>query len=439
MFKANVLAGGPAASYPTGNHFPSTTSFLGNFVSAATGKYQLASTSLFNNRGTDGKDIGVDFAALAAAQAINTASIAAPTEPSEPAPTEPTAPTANQPPVANAGGPYSAIAGTAFTVNGGASRDAEAPLVRYDWHYREDILLRAADVPAADIHGRWRKVSVSGAAGGKALENPNAGEAKKATALASPANYVDISFEAASGVPYRVWLRMKASGDSASNDSLYVQFDKSVNAAGSATYRIGTTSSMPVVLEKCDGAGRSGWGWNDSGWCTQGAPVYFKTAGAQKLRIQQREDGIMFDQIVISAAAYATKSPGTLKVDTTIIPSTLGADTGITAVHAYKKPGIYPVRLWVTDSVGQEASASTTVTVTAASTALAAPSEIILRATLAASPATITGALREVDTPRSAMACVARATTRSSQHREPGRSQPATRQSAPCTRQQRAS
>jgi hypothetical protein len=452
VFKGNVLAGGPAASYPTGNYFPSTTSFLGNFVSAATGTYQLASTSLYNNKGTDGKDIGVDFGALAAAQAVGTGTATAdPTAPSDPPP----APTTNQPPVANAGGPYSAIAGTVFTVNGGASRDAEAPLVRYDWHYREDILLRAADVPAANIHGRWRKVSVSGAAAGKALENPNAGEAKKATALASPANYVDISFEAASGVPYRVWLRMKASGDSSSNDSLYVQFDKSANAAGSAIYRIGTTSGMPVVLEKCDGAGRSGWGWNDTGWCTEGAPVYFKTAGAQKLRIQQREDGIMFDQIVISAAAYATKSPGTLKVDTTIVPLTLGADTGITAVHAYKKPGIYPVRLWVTDSVGQEASASTTVTVAAASAALASPAEIILRAadvpvgdikrpwarvgvsraavamalenatrddaqraaTLVASPAIIRGVSRAVGGPPSAVAGVARVRTRSSQHR----------------------
>ena len=380
VFKANVLAGGSASSYPSGNYFPTAASFLTNFVSPSTGDYRLALTSLYNNKGTDGKDIGADFAGLQRALAAGTSAGVAPIPTDGGSGSDPTDPAStNQPPVARAGGPYSVAAGAALTVNGGGSTDAEAPLVRYDWHFREDIVLRAADVPAANIKGRWRKVSTSGAAGGVALENPNAGEAKKSTALASPANYVDITFEAGSGVPYHVWLRMKAAGDSSANDSVYVQFDNSVNAAGTATYRIGTTSGMPAVLEKCDGAGRSGWGWNDSGWCAEGAPVYFKTAGPQKLRIQQREDGIMIDQIVISAAAYATKSPGTLKVDTTIVPATLGSDTGITAVHTYKKPGVYPVRLWVTDSVGQEASAATTATVTATSASVSAP-EVVLHA-----------------------------------------------------------
>jgi hypothetical protein len=177
---------------------------------------------------------------------------------------------------------------------------------------------------------------------------------------------------------------MKAAGDSSANDSLYVQFSNAVNASGTTIYRIGTTSGLPVVLEKCDGAGRLGWGWNDSGWCERGAPVYFKSAGPQTIRIQQREDGIMFDQIVISAAAYEARSPGVLKVDTTIVPATLGADTGITATHTYKKPGTYPVRLWVTDSVGQEATAATTAHVAAATAGGTTPTsgdaEVVLHA-----------------------------------------------------------
>jgi len=374
VFKGNVLAGGPASSYPSGNYFPALSSFLSNFVSPSTGDFSLASTSLYNNKATDGKDIGVDYTALAGARAARSG-IGQQTSTTD----NPPPPSTNQPPVADAGGPYTATAGTQLTLNGSDSTDAEAPLVRYDWHYREDILLRAADVPASGIKGRWRKVSVSGAAGGVALENPDAGEAKKTSALASPANYVDITFEAGSGVPYRVWLRMKAGRDSSSNDSLFVQFDNSVTASGAATYRIGTTAAMPVVLEKCDGAGRSGWGWNDSGWCTQGAPVYFKTAGPQKIRIQQREDGIMFDQIVISSAVYDAKSPGSLKADTTIVPKTLGADTGITAVHTFKRPGVYPVRLWVTDAAGQESTATTIVTVKAAGSAALAP-EVVLHA-----------------------------------------------------------
>jgi hypothetical protein len=389
VVKGNVMAGGPAASYPAGNYFPAASEFLTQFVSASTGDFRLASASLYNNKATDGKDIGADIGTLTLAQAAGTSlgssAAAEPTEETA-APTAP-APSSNQAPVARAGGPYSGRAGSQLTVNGSGSTDTEAPLVRYDWHFREDILLRAADVPAANLKGRFRRVGVSGAAGGVAIENPNAGEAKKTTALASPANYVDISFEAGAGVPYYVWLRMKASGDSSANDSLYVQFSGAVNASGTSIYKMGTTSGLPVVLEKCGGAGRLGWGWNDSGWCEPGDPVYFKTAGPQTIRIQQREDGIMFDQIVISAAAYAAKSPGALKVDTTIVPTTLGASTGITATHTYKKPGIYPVRLWVTDSVGQEATATATATIgtaTAGGSIPAAPAddtEVLLRAT----------------------------------------------------------
>jgi hypothetical protein len=365
VFRGNVLAGGNASAYPSGNFFPTTSQFLTQFVSASTGDWRLASTSPYNNRATDGRDVGADIGVLEIAQEIGTdggvGGSGGGGEDEEP---EDPPPSPNQPPVARPGGPYTAAAETAITVNGGASSDAEAPLVRYDWHFGEDIVLRAADVPAANIRGtRWRRVNVSGAAGGVAIENANVGDAKRATALSSPSSYVELTFEAGAGVPYSVWVRMKASGDAYYNDSLHMQFDRSVNASGTATYRIGTTGSLPVVLEHCDDAGRSGWGWNDGGWCAIGAPIYFQGAGLQRLRIQQREDGVMFDQIVISSNVYSGRSPGQLRGDTTIVSRTLGADTGITAAHSWRRRGTYPLRLWVTDSVGQESSAATTVTV----------------------------------------------------------------------------
>ncbi len=349
VIRGNVLAGGSSSAYPSGNFFPATAEFLRQFVNASKGDWRLASTSPYNNKGTDGRDIGAYMGGLEYAQ--NDDDGATPALP------------ANRPPVAIAGGPYTATAGSAFTVNGSGSTDAEAPLVRYDWHFGEDIVLRAADVPAANLHGRWRSVRARGAAGGVAIENPDASEAKKTRALATPANYVEITFEAGSGVPYWIWLRMKADGDASSNDSLFVQFARAVNASGAAIYRTGTMNGMAVVLEKCKGAGRSGWGWRDGGWCAPGGPIYFQTAGRQTIRLQQREDGVMFDQVVISADAYAATSPGLSKVDTTIVPRTLGADTGITARHTYRRRGTYPIRLWVTDSARQERTAMTTVSV----------------------------------------------------------------------------
>jgi hypothetical protein len=65
--RANAIAGANPKLYPTGNDYPSLTQWLADFVGRATGNYQLLSSSLSNNAGTDGKDIGVDFAALTAA------------------------------------------------------------------------------------------------------------------------------------------------------------------------------------------------------------------------------------------------------------------------------------------------------------------------------------------------------------------------------------
>jgi hypothetical protein len=358
VFKGNVLAGGSASLYPSGNFFPPAADFLAQFVSPSTGDWRLSSVSIYNNRATDGTDVGTNIGTLQLAQKASTWSTGTSTSTSSPPPSS------NQPPVASPGGPYTAAAGTAITVNGGASSDAEAPLVRYDWHFGEDILLRAADMSAANFHStRFRRVSVSGAAGGVAIENPNWGEAKRTPAYSNPNSYVELTFEAGSGVPYWISVRMKAASNSWSNDSLHVQFDRSVNASGTAIYRIGTPNSMAVVLQSCSGAVLNGWGWSDGGWCGAGTPVYFQAAGRQTLRIQQREDGVMFDQIVISSNLYSAKSPGLRKADTTIVPASLGADTGITALHAWRRQGTYPLRIWVTDSVGQETTAATTVMV----------------------------------------------------------------------------
>jgi len=67
-FARNVIVGGPASSFPDGNFFPAALSAVG-FVSLATRNYALAPGTPYVRAGTDGKDVGVDFAALAAARA----------------------------------------------------------------------------------------------------------------------------------------------------------------------------------------------------------------------------------------------------------------------------------------------------------------------------------------------------------------------------------
>lgn len=67
--QANAIGGAQASVYPTGNDYPSLAQWLADFVNRAAANYQLVSSSLSNNAGTDGKDIGVDFAELNAALA----------------------------------------------------------------------------------------------------------------------------------------------------------------------------------------------------------------------------------------------------------------------------------------------------------------------------------------------------------------------------------
>src|SRR5207302_2604098 len=139
------------------------------------------------------------------------------------------------------------------------------------------------------------------------------------SALAAPTNYFEVTFQAEAGVAYHLWMRGKAASNSPYNDSVFVQFAGSVDANGQPVYRIGTTSDADWNLEDCSGCGLSGWGWQDNGWGVNvmGPDIYFATTGTQTIRVQTREDGISFDQIVLSAAKYKTAAPGSLKNDTT--------------------------------------------------------------------------------------------------------------------------
>jgi hypothetical protein len=172
--------------------------------------------------------------------------------------------------------------------------------------------------------GNWTIVSDSTAAGGARIRQADAGAAKITSAAAAPSNYFEMTFTAEAGKPYRLWMRGKADGNYWGNDSVFVQFSGSVTPGGTAQWRIGTTSATEWNLEDCSGCGLSGWGWQDNGWGTgvMGPVVYFATTGTQRIRIQQREDGISIDQIVLSPSTYLNSSPGALKNDTRILPRT---------------------------------------------------------------------------------------------------------------------
>lgn len=63
-FKRNVIAGGSPNQNPADNFYPASLDDVG-FVDRANGNYQLAESSLYKGKATDGKDPGCDFTALA--------------------------------------------------------------------------------------------------------------------------------------------------------------------------------------------------------------------------------------------------------------------------------------------------------------------------------------------------------------------------------------
>jgi hypothetical protein len=187
--------------------------------------------------------------------------------------------------------------------------------------------LGAGDILMYGMDGRivgsaWTKVSDATAAGGQRLWNPNRNAAKITSASPSPASYVEFTFNAVAGQPYRLWIRGRADNDYYGNDSAFLQFSGAVNASGAPIYRIGTTSATDYNLENCSGCGLFLWGWQDNAYGNNitPAPIYFATTGTQTLRIQQREDGLSIDQILLSPSTFRTTSPGLLKNDKTIYP-----------------------------------------------------------------------------------------------------------------------
>jgi hypothetical protein len=374
----NVFAGGPASSYPMPNAFPTMTEWNASFADLAGGDFRVLSTSVFFTAGSGGSVPGADTGVINAAVAGVVQGVPS----SDSGTGGGGGSTTNQAPVADAGGPYAGVVGKALAVSAAGSTDSDGTIVDYRWWWNDDIVVHASELPASAVHGtRWLKEAVSGAAGGVALHNPNKGEAKRTSAAASPTDYVEFQFNAAAGVKYHLWFRMKADNDYYGNDSMFAQFSGSLNSSGSAAWRIGTTSALEVVLEEGNGAGVAGWGWNDQSWGSLAAPVTFAASGPQKLRIQQREDGVAVDQVVISAVKYFDTRPGLTRGDATTIPTTLGSAAGSAVTHVYTQAGTYPVSLVVTDDKGASASDLATANIAASSASLPpAAGDIVVRA-----------------------------------------------------------
>ena len=165
-----------------------------------------------------------------------------------------------------------------------------------------------------------------------------------------------MTFPATSGVPYHLWARLRAQGNSFDNDSVHLQFDDAVNQLGNPLMRIGTTASAEMLLQDGpNGAADHGWGWADNGWGASGKNIYFAASGIHRIRVQQREDGAMVDQIVLSPDQYLTLPPGPRRDDTTVLTT-----TGTACPVTLSPNSIYVGRLLATWSIAVASSCTWT-------------------------------------------------------------------------------
>jgi predicted MPP superfamily phosphohydrolase len=101
------------------------------------------------------------------------------------------------------------------------------------------VVIYAEDVLDSRIYGNWKKVVGITAASQTILADlPDSGE-KVVPPLLNPEHYFEVDFHARGDIYYHLWVKMKAMDDSISSDSIYIQFDDSINEKGEPNYRIG--------------------------------------------------------------------------------------------------------------------------------------------------------------------------------------------------------
>ena len=183
-----------------------------------------------------------------------------------------------------------------------------------------DIVIYASDIPASALRGSWSSGADGSSPNGVKLLTSDSGFVAANAPLAGPADYFDFTVNAQAGVPYRIWLRLRALSNSKYNDAIWVQFSNA-QVNGSRAYAINSASGLLVNLAT-DGTGGSlnNWGWqNGAYWLSQATAVTFPVSGAQTIRIQVREDGVQLDQVVLSPSRFFNSAPGGPTNDGTIV------------------------------------------------------------------------------------------------------------------------
>jgi predicted MPP superfamily phosphohydrolase len=137
-----------------------------------------------------------------------------------------------------------------------STRDYEAVnrlLVAKDMHqrYPDLVMISARDIDGHKMFGKWKKVSDPSTLCGFRLDDLPSRK-WHFQPLVSPENYFEAEFTARKRTKYHVWALMKAHKGSPFKDSVYMQFDDSVDMNGCERYRIGKLSCSKERMADMD-------------------------------------------------------------------------------------------------------------------------------------------------------------------------------------------
>jgi predicted MPP superfamily phosphohydrolase len=110
------------------------------------------------------------------------------------------------------------------------------------------IMIPASAVDSARIYGKWKRKRDPSALSGFCLTDLPPQQVWHYQPLIQPEHYFEAEFSARKDVRYRVWIRLKAYRGDPLHDSVYVQFNDSVDRGGSPRYRIGRPAQAKARL-----------------------------------------------------------------------------------------------------------------------------------------------------------------------------------------------
>lgn len=169
-----------------------------------------------------------------------------------------------------------------------------------------DVVVYASELPRSAL-SEFRFWDDPASPGGKSVGYPNNGDILDPPPENDP--HVTFRVKVERGVPYRCWVHMKvgAPKGKAKANKVFVQFSDAVDKAGKEVLRPGTGSYLTAK-----GPEREGWTWVSCDAVPPAASenlVSFRTGGEVTVRIQGGEEGVSFDQVVLSPARFLDKPP----------------------------------------------------------------------------------------------------------------------------------